>query len=117
VESFLCSRDKGAVVLSHSSLRYDVSLFCITIGQLEHSVGLSPRGWMCSEQPEEMDSVELLIDFPFGLSTVQSTLINLEAYKLVVRRHCHGVVLDCQYMVFSPNTVAHLVSGTINGIG
>jgi hypothetical protein len=73
---------------------------------------------MCSEQPEEMDSVELLlINFPFGLSTVQSTLINLEAYKLAVRRHCHGVVLDCQYMVFSPNAVAALVSDTNNGTG
>jgi len=72
---------------------------------------------MCSEQPEEMGSVELLIDFPFGLSTVQSTLINLEAYKLVVRRHCHGVVSDCQYMVFSPNAAADLVSGTNNDTG
>jgi hypothetical protein len=73
---------------------------------------------MCSEQPEEMGSVELiLINFPFGLSTIQSTLINLEAYKLVVRRHCHGVVLDCQCMVFSPNAVADLVSDTNNGTG
>jgi hypothetical protein len=117
VESFLYSRDKGAVVLSHSSLRYGMSLFCITISQLEHSAGLSSRGWMCSEQPEEMGSVERLIDFPFGLSTVQSTLINLEAYKLVARRHCHGVVLDCQYMAFSPNAVADLFSGTNNGTG
>jgi hypothetical protein len=95
-----------------------MSLFSIAISELEHSAGLSPRGWMCSEQPEEMGSVErLLIDFPFGLSTVQSTLINLEAYKLVVRRHCHGVVLDGQYVVFSPNAVADLVPDTNNGTG
>jgi hypothetical protein len=65
-----------------------------------------------------MDSVQpLLINFPFGLSTVQSALINLQAYKLVVRRYCHGVVLDCQYMVFSPNAVADLVSDTDDGTG
>jgi len=109
---------KGAVVLSHSSLRFAMSLFCITISELEHSAELSARGWICSERPEEMGSVELLlINFPFGLSTVQSTLINLEAYKLVVRRHCHGVVLDCQCMVFSPNAVADLVSDTNYGTG
>jgi len=79
---------------------------------------MSPRGWMCSEQPEEMGSVELLlINFPLGLSTVQSTLINLEAYKLVVRRYCHGVVMGRQYMVFSPNAVADLVSDANYGAG
>ena len=109
---------KGAVLLSHSSLRFVMSLFCITVSELEHSAQLSLCGWFCSEEPEEMGSVELLLtNFPFGLCTVQSTLISLDVYKLVVPRHCHGVVLNFRYVFFPANAVADLVSDTSNGTG